>query len=227
MIKIILGFSCIAACLMSSGCLQIYQSIGHNHGAYIATVSGKQYEPVANRWDYQNSALLYVYRPNSQWAADEIEAPSFYIDDERVFNIRANGYTWFELEPGQYEIIMRRPLMGLEGIESFDLKRITQMNMQVEADKVYYLRYSEIDPPEVASQEMIDDAPVGDGPLILVATDLAHEELSVTRMLPEGGGFIKSQGPLTEDELEEVFDSRVIDEEQVEEEDTNTMKWWW
>ena len=45
-------------------------------------------------------------------------------------------------------------------------------------------------------------------------------------MLPEGGGFIKSQGPLTEDELEEVFDSRVIDLEE-EEEDANTMKWWW
>lgn len=214
-----------------SGCLHIYQSLGHNFGAYIATVSGKEYSQVGNRWDYENKALLYVYRPNSQWAADEIEAPSFYLDNERVFNIRANGYTWFELEPGQYEIVMRRPLMGLEGIATesfaFDLKRIAQMNLEVEADKVYFLRYSEIDPPAIEFQLVEEDVPLSDGPLALVATELAQNELALTRMLPEGGRFIKNKGPLSEDELEEVFDSRVInlDEEAAEEE--NTMKWWW
>nr|WP_283789747.1 DUF2846 domain-containing protein [Bermanella sp. WJH001]MDJ1539733.1 DUF2846 domain-containing protein [Bermanella sp. WJH001] len=215
----------------TSGCLHIYQSLGHNFGAYIATVSGKEYSQVGNRWDYENKALLYVYRPNSQWAADEVEAPSFYLEDERVFNIRANGYTWFELEPGEYEVVMRRPLMGLEGIATesfeFDLSRIAQMNLSVEADKVYFLRYSEIDPPELEHQTLKEDMPLGDGPLMLVSTDLAHSELAATRMLPEGGRFIKSKGALSEDELEEVFDSRVIDLSQEEPEDTNTMKWWW
>ena len=52
--------------------------------------------------------------------------------------------------------------------------------------------------------------------------------MTVTRMLPEGGRFIKSKGPLTEDELEGVFDSRVVDlEDEEEAQDTNTMKWWW
>ncbi len=232
MIKIIISFFATLVLVNLSGCLHIYQSIGHNFGAYIATVSGKEYSQVANRWDYENKALLYVYRPNSQWAADEIEAPSFYLDGERVFNIRANGYTWFELEPGEYEVIMRRPLMGLEGIATesfeFDLKRIAQMNLAVEADKVYFLRYSEIDPPELEHQTLTEDMPVGDGPLMLVSTELAHSELPVTRMLPEGGRFIQSQGPLSEDELEEVFDSRVIDlSENEPEEDANTMKWWW
>ena len=199
----------------------------------MATVSGKEYNQVGNRWDYENKALLYVYRPNSQWAADEVEAPSFYIDDERVFNIRANGYTWFELEPGDYEVIMRRPLMGLEGINldgfEFDLSRIAQMNLSVEADKVYFLRYSEIEPPEIEDQTIEEDIPLGDGPLLLVSTDLAQNEMEVTRMLPEGGRFIKSKGPLSEDELEEVFDSKVIDLDDEAEpiEDPNTMKWWW
>jgi len=231
MIKIIISVFATFVLISTSGCLHIYQSIGHNFGAYIATVSGKEYSQVANRWDYENKALLYVYRPNSQWAADEIEAPSFYLDDERVFNIRANGYTWFELEPGEYEVVMRRPLMGLEGIATesfeFDLKRIAQMNLAVEADKVYFLRYSEIDPPELEHQTLDEDMPLGDGPLMLVSTELAHNELSVTRMLPEGGRFIKSKGPLSEDELEEVFDSRVIDLSEEEAEDSNTMKWWW
>jgi hypothetical protein len=231
MIKIITIFFATFVLLSTSGCLHIYQSLGHNFGAYIATVSGKEYTQVGNRWDYEHKALLYVYRPNSQWGADEIEAPSFYLDDERIFNIRANGYTWFELEPGEYEVVMRRPLLGLEGIATdgfeFDLKRIAQMNLSVEADKVYFLRYSEINPPELEHQTLEDDIPLGDGPLMLVSTVLAHNELAVTRMLPEGGRFIKSQGPLSEDELEEVFDSRVIDLSKEESEDTNTMKWWW
>ena len=47
-------------------------------------------------------------------------------------------------------------------------------------------------------------------------------------MLPDGGRFIKSKGPLSEDELEEVFDSRVINlDEEEEAQDENTMKWWW
>ncbi len=231
MIKIILSFFVTIVLVSTSGCITIYQSIGHNFGAFIHTVSGKEYKQVANRWDYESKALLYVYRPNSQWAADEIEAPTFYLDDERVFNIRANGYTWFELEPGEYEVIMRRPLMGLEGINmdgfEFDLKRIAQMNLSVEADKVYFLRYSEIDPPAIEHQTFNEDTLLGDGPLMLVATDLAHDEMQVTRMLPEGGRFIKSQGPLSEDELEEVFDSRVINLDEDEQQDSNTMKWWW
>ncbi len=228
MIKIIIGLaaklSVFSAIMMASGCIHIYQSIGHSHGAYVATVSGKEYEPIANRWDYQNKALVYIYRPNSQWAADEVEAPSFYIDDERVFNIRANGYTWFELEPGEYEVVMRRPLFGLEGIETFDLKRIAEMQLHVEAERVYYLRYSEIDPPSEDQLVMVDEIVSGDGPLQLVTTQLAHNELDATRMLPEGGRFIQTQGPLSEDELEEVFDSRVVDNA---DEDSNTMKWWW
>jgi len=126
---------------------------------------------------------------------------------------------------------MRRPLMGLEGLATesfaFDLKRIAQMNLEVEADKVYFLRYSEIDPPAIEFQLVEEDVPLSDGPLALVATELAQNELALTRMLPEGGRFIRNKGPLTEDELEEVFDSRVInlDEEAAEEE--NTMKWWW
>lgn len=231
MIKIIITLFTTFVLLSTTGCLHLYQSLGHNFGAYIATVSGKEYSQVGNRWDYENKALLYVYRPNSQWAADEIEAPSFYLDDERIFNIRANGYTWFELEPGEYEVVMRRPLMGLEGIATdsfeFDLKRIAQMTLSVEADHVYFLRYSEIDPPELEHQTLEEDEPLGDGPLMLVSTELAHSELAATRMLPEGGRFIKSQGPLSEDELEEVFDSRVIDLSQEESEDDNTMKWWW
>lgn len=98
----------------------------------------------------------------------------------------------------------------------------------MEANKVYFLRYSEIDPPETAVKTVVGDAATGNSPLVLVATEYAQHEMKVTRMLPEGGRYIKSSGPLSEDELEGVFDSRVVSEvEDVAVEDPNTMKWWW
>ncbi len=241
--RIIISLCVTPVLLFNVGCFHVYQSIGKNFGAYISTVKGKEFQQVGNRWDYESKALLYVYRPDSQWASDEVEAPTFYLDNERIFNIRANGYTWFELEPGEYDVIMRRPLLGIEGIDFdgetfFEFGRIAEMNLSVEADKVYFLRYNEIDPPAQEHQILDEDVPMGDGPLMLVATDLAHEELAATRMLPEGGHFIKYSGPLSTKNMEEVFDSRVIDLEEVpveviepepeeEPEDTNTMKWWW
>ena len=55
--------------------------------------------PPNDAWGSNQNAMVYFYRPNSQWAADEIDAPSVYIDDRHYFNIRGNGYTWLEMAP--------------------------------------------------------------------------------------------------------------------------------
>ncbi|MGK0249982.1 MAG: hypothetical protein ACI910_002746, partial [Oleispira sp.] len=76
----------------------LYQSIGHNYGSFVSVPNGQDFQPVGYRWDYEHTALVYVYRPASNWANDELEAPSFYLNDEHLFNIRGNGYTWYELK---------------------------------------------------------------------------------------------------------------------------------
>jgi len=213
-----------------TGCLRVYQSIGHNHGAFFATVSGEKFSPISDLTDHENKALLYIYRPNSEWAEDEVEAPSFYLNDERIANIRANGYTWFELEPGEYEIVMRRPLLGLEGFATddfeFDIKRIAQLNLEVQENQVYYLRYSEIDPPSSAFQVTSQKQLIQESPLILVTTDLALQELAVTRMLPEGGRFIEPPDSSTIDELEDVSNRQALEISQEGAPETNITKWW-
>jgi len=179
----IIKFSLLAATLLFSGCT-VYQSIGDSFGSYVSEPDGQLFKPVGEHWDYKHTALLYVYRPASEWSMDELESPSFNLADERLFNVKGGGYTWYELEPGAYNIAMRRGLLGLEGIKNvFVLKEIARLELQAKAGQVYYLRYSEIDPPVVAEGQV----PLGDGPLQLVTAELALNELSVTHMIDHGG----------------------------------------
>ena len=170
--------------LALSGCT-VYQSIGKSVGSYLHPVSGPDFVHIANdKWDRRN-ALLYFYRPHSQWAADEIEAPSVYIDDKHYFNIRNDSYTWLEVSPGERDIAMRRPLLGLEGLNSFSLSLIADATLQVEPGQIYYLRYNELSEPEKRHPELDPEHPLAQGELQLVTRDYAMqaEEIVSTRFL--------------------------------------------
>ncbi|MEH6449933.1 MAG: DUF2846 domain-containing protein [Oleispira sp.] len=176
--------------LMLPSCT-IYQSIGHNFGSFVSAPNGQDFQPVGYRWDYEHTALVYVYRPASTWANDELEAPSFYLNDERLFNIKGNGYTWYELKPGNHEVKIRRPLMGLEGIDvtdvvDFTLKMVTELSLNAKAGHVYYLRYSEVDKDAAKFSDMT----FLDNPLQVVTPDVALAEIQQTNMLGEGRGLI-------------------------------------
>jgi uncharacterized protein DUF2846 len=176
--------------LMLPSCT-IYQSIGHNFGSFVSAPNGQDFQPVGYRWDYEHTALVYVYRPASTWANDELEAPTLYLNDERVFNIKGNGYTWYELQPGNHEIKIRRPLGGLEGIKvgdlvDFTLKMVTELQINAKAGNVYYLRYSEVDKDAAKFKDMT----FHDNPLQVVTPDVALAEIQQTNMLDEGRGLI-------------------------------------
>ncbi|MAS24569.1 MAG: hypothetical protein CMI08_09815 [Oceanospirillaceae bacterium] len=187
----------LSAFLFLPGCT-VYQSIGDSFGSYVSEPDGQAFKPVGYRWDYEHTALMYVYRPASEWSMDELESPSFNVDDERLFNVKGGGYTWYELEPGSYNIAMRRGLLGLEGIKNvFVLKEIARLELQAQAGKIYYLRYSEIDPPVLQSQGQSGVTPLGDGPLQLVDPGLALNELPVTKMIHHGRGRLQPQADNT------------------------------
>jgi hypothetical protein len=171
----------------------IYQSIGHNYGSFISAPNGQNFQPVGYRWDYEHTALVYVYRPASNWANDELEAPSFYLNDEHLFNIRGNGYTWYELKPGNHEVKIRRPLLGLEGIAvsdavDFTLKLVTELKVNAKAGQVYYLRYSEVDKDAAKFADMT----FLDNPLQAVTPKVALAEIQQTSMLDEGRDLISA-----------------------------------
>ncbi|BEH14037.1 DUF2846 domain-containing protein [Marinobacter shengliensis] len=165
-----------------SGCT-IYQSIGKSVGAFLHPVSGHDFVHIdTDAWDQRN-AVLYFYRTHSQWAADEIESPSVYIDDKHYFNIRNNSYTWLEVKPGERHIAMRRPLLGLEGLNSFSLSLIADATLRVEPGKIYYLRYNELTEPERRHPDLDPDHPLASGDLQLVTRDYAMQSGQIVSTL--------------------------------------------
>jgi len=173
--------------LTLGGCT-IYQSIGKSVGSFLHPVSGPDFVHIPNdKWNPDKHALLYFYRPNSEWASQEIEAPSVYIDGNHYFNIRANSFTWLEVYPGVRHIDIRRPLFGLEGVEShlltLDLSRIANTDLRVKAGEVYYLRYSELEKPDAVHASLEPDHPLATGTLTLVTRDVAMEEIVHTQFL--------------------------------------------
>lgn len=160
--------------VFGSGCT-VYQSIGKSVGSFLHPVSGPDFVHIPDdQWDRDN-ALLYFYRTHSQWAADEIEAPSVYIDDHHYFNIRNDSYTWLEVSPGERHIAMRRPLLGLEGINSFSLSLIADATLRVEPGRIYYLRYNELSEPEQPHPDLDPEHPLAEGDLQLVTRSYAMQ----------------------------------------------------
>ncbi|SDX64828.1 DUF2846 domain-containing protein [Marinobacter mobilis] len=161
----------VSSLILQSGCL--YQSIGKSTGSFLHPVSGHDFVHIADdEWD-RNNALLYFYRTHSQWAADEIEAPSVYIDDKHYFNIRADSFTWLEVSTGERHIAMRRPLLGLEGLGNFSLSLIADATLSVEPGRIYYLRYNELSEPEAPHPELDPEHPLASGDLQLVTREVA------------------------------------------------------
>lgn len=174
----------IAAMLSASGCT-IYQSIGKSTGSFLHPVSGHDFVHIDNdKWDREH-AVLYFYRTHSQWAADEIEAPSVYIDDAHYFNIRNDSFTWLVVSPGERHIAMRRPLLGLEGLNSFSLSQIADATLEVEPGGIYYLRYNEVSEPTRAHPDLDPEHPLAQGDLQLVTREYAMQEQEIvsTRFL--------------------------------------------
>jgi hypothetical protein len=170
--------------VLTSGCT-VYQSIGKSVGSFLHPVSGHDFVHIDNDQWNQKNALIYFYRTHSQWAADEIEAPSVYVDDKHYFNIRNDSFTWLEVSPGERHIAMRRPLLGLEGLNSFSLSLIADATLRVEAGRVYYLRYNELIAPEQPHPDLDPEHPLAQGDLQLVPRQYAMqaEELVSTRFL--------------------------------------------
>jgi len=170
--------------LLCSGC-SIHQSFGKSTGAFLHPVSGNAFTPVPDdQWDPRN-ALVYFYRTHSQWAADEIESPSVYVDDRHYFNLRDGSYTWLEMAPGERHIVMRRPLLGFEGVNSFSLRLIADGILRVEPGQVYFLRYNELTEAAEVHPQLDELHPFARGELQMVTEDyaLTEQEIFSTRFL--------------------------------------------
>ena len=183
-----------AAAAVIVGCSNLHISTFDNFGSYpkwLFSPKGQYYKSVGYRWDYEKHALLYVYRPATEWSMDEVEAPSLNVNGERLLNFKGGGYTWYEMEPGTYDFVVRRGIFGFEGIGELVFRKYSDFDLNVEAGKVYYLRYSEVDPQNMIITE--DGSLAGDGPLQLVGHDLAVSEMNKTKLHHHGRELISAR----------------------------------
>lgn len=171
----------------------IYWSTGRNMGSYFfPNVDGRPFKALSDyEWDKETHGLIYFYRPDSQWASEEMEAPSYYINDELIFNMRAGSYTYVVLPAGSYDFAVRKSLIPLFGFEAFDDKLMIAFDLNLQADfgleidpgSVTYIRHSEVSLPERLHPDLSPDDEMATADVQLVDEELAMTELPATRYL--------------------------------------------
>ena len=171
----------------------IYWSTGRNLGSYyFPNTNGKPFEPLQEgEWDSDQNGLVYFYRPQSQWADEELEAPSYYVNDENVFNLRSGSWTVIELPAGDYDITARKgllPLLGFEAFDdklmmAFDLNLLGDIGLIIDPGSVHYFRHSEVSLPERLHPDLDPEDEMATADLQMVDEELALTEMKNTRYL--------------------------------------------
>ena len=167
-----------------TGC-GIRLGIPRTSGAFIDAVQGKPFEPI-DTLDPRN-AMVYIYRPDTEWGYEEVQAPTMFVDGEQLFGLKSGGYEWLELHGGTYDFYARRPL-GL-----LFLKTVFDVPLDIQGGKTYYFRYSETNPVKI---EEIADNPetyLQSGPLQQVPEAFALREIKHLR-LDEPGVYLGGVG---------------------------------
>ncbi|WP_339511215.1 DUF2846 domain-containing protein [Pseudomonas sp. RL_15y_Pfl2_60] len=150
-------------------------------GGFFADTQGPAF--TAQQATAPERAIVYLYRPKSAWADQELEAPGVFVNDQLQGSLPSNGYLAFETDPAHFQLELRRPLLGsywtwLAG-GSFDFVSIAKFTLTSEAGSRYFFRYDELNPPPGKSPEPA----IGDGPVQQVSAEVALTEIIHTRQL--------------------------------------------
>lgn len=183
-------------------------------GSYVRPTRGALFKPV-EPLDSRN-AIVYIYRPHDKWNEQELQAPSFFVNGQRVYGLKDNGYFWLELPAGKYYLMAKRPL------SLFHVKTIFDTAIEVTGGQQYFFRYDELSPKpkykkpakvlkpgEAAfpfglfskSNEPWDDVHIENGlvqawPLMQRPADMALQEIRDTRLEDPGKYFDYEREPV-------------------------------
>ena len=171
----------------------IYWSTGRNFGSYyFPNETGRPFQELkSTEWDSEANGLIYFYRPYSQWADEELEAPSYYLNDELVFNLRSGSWTVVELPAGSYDFAVRKSFLPMIGFEAFDDKLMMAFDMNLQADvgleidpgEIFYIRHSEVSLPKELHPDLSPDDEMASADVQLIGRELAMNEMPFTRYL--------------------------------------------
>lgn len=107
-------------------------------GTFLSPPKGAFFKPLLTT-DSRN-ALVYVYRPRSNWSDAEVQAPGFFVNGEFISGLKSGSYFWFEVPASTYHFTARRPLTLVY------LTTIFEVDVTFEGGKSYYFKYDEDNP---------------------------------------------------------------------------------
>lgn len=104
-------------------------------GSFLFPVKGAMFKPVLPT-DSRN-AIVYVYRPQSDWNDQEIQTPVFFINGELISGLKSGSYFWFEVPASNYNFTAKR------GITFIYFSTIFDTDATFVGGERYYFRYDE------------------------------------------------------------------------------------
>jgi hypothetical protein len=107
-------------------------------GSFMFPNKGEFFRPLMPT-DSRN-AIVYVYRPQTDWNDQEVQSPGFFLDGQFLSGLKSGSYFWFEVPASQYYFNAKRPLAVIY------LKTIFEAEFFFEGNKSYYFRYDEENP---------------------------------------------------------------------------------
>lgn len=154
-------------------------------GSFLFPNKGDLFRPLVPT-DSRN-AIVYVYRPQSDWSDQEVQAPGFFLNGEYLSGLKSGSYFWFEVPASQYYFNAKRPLAIVY------LNTIFESDVFFEGNQRYFFRYDEENPgPEKATR---DSAMLVVGPLRQMPEAQALLEISQTRVMGVGRVYLADQQP--------------------------------
>ncbi|MFC3903699.1 Protein of unknown function [Acinetobacter marinus] len=156
------------------GLLEQYRVGKFSLGAWVNQEPGQYFQPVNIR--HPQAAMVYMYRPHSEWNRQEILAPNFFINGERIPSLIDNHYYWVELPAGSYRLSTSHPLANMH------FQKPKLLDFDVEAGQTYYIKYEEQGFRTGGSYQK---------PLYLMSEQLGAREIMQTQLKTPGISFAK------------------------------------
>lgn len=154
-------------------------------GSFLFPNTGEFFRPLIPT-DSRN-AIVYVYRPKSDWSDQEVQSPGFFLNGQFLSGLKSGSYFWFEVPASQYYFNAKRPLAVIY------LNTIFEADIFFEGNKSYYFRYDEENPgpKKVAKGTTM----LVTGPLRQMADAQGLAEIRETRVMGVGRVFLADEQP--------------------------------
>lgn len=154
-------------------------------GSFLFPNKGEFFKPVLPT-DSRN-AIVYVYRPQSDWNDQEVQSPGFFLNGQFLSGLKSGSYFWFEIPASTYYFNAKRPL------SFFYLTTIFEADVSFEGGKSYFFRYDEERPGP--KKPVKGAALLVVGPLQQMPTLQGQVEIAQTRAMGAGSVLLADPQP--------------------------------